>query len=150
MNFEQFLSWERDTQDCIDFKKSYVYMTGDLIAGLMLSSIIYWYLPTKNGEPNKLACNKYGHMWIVSARKDWWERCCITDQQAKRALNLLIKQGLIVKQIHRWAGIPTMHIRVVEDVFLKKMMDVIEGRTSTAPQKKRRKVVKPEQVAVNA
>jgi len=47
MEFNEFLSWELTTRDTIDFKKIYVDIAGDLIAGLLLSQIIYWHLPSK-------------------------------------------------------------------------------------------------------
>ena len=46
-DFNNFLAWRTNTRDTIDFKKIYVDMVGDLIAGLMLGRIIYWYLPDK-------------------------------------------------------------------------------------------------------
>ena len=40
-SFNDFLAWEKASRDSIDFKKIYVDVAGDLIAGLLLSQIIY-------------------------------------------------------------------------------------------------------------
>ena len=48
--FDQFLSWEAKSRDIIDFKKIYVDIADDLIAGLLLSQIIYWHLPNEHGK----------------------------------------------------------------------------------------------------
>ena len=53
-NFKEFLDWEKTSKDTIDFKKVYVDMADDLIAGLVLSELIYWYLPSKDNGKNKL------------------------------------------------------------------------------------------------
>ena len=74
MEFQEFLSWEKTSRDSIDFKKVYVDISGDLIAGLVLSEILYWYLPTKNGGQNKLKVIHEGEMWIAARYKDWWDR----------------------------------------------------------------------------
>ena len=56
-----FQDWERKTKDTKDFKLTYVDVANsDLIAGLMLSEIVFWYLPSRNGE-SKLRVFKGGH-----------------------------------------------------------------------------------------
>ena len=46
-----FLTWEKTTWDTVDFKRIYVDMAGDRVAGLMLSQLVYWcLLPNKNGK----------------------------------------------------------------------------------------------------
>ena len=44
MNFDDFLKWEQSSRDTVDFKTVYVDMVGDLLAGLMLSQIVFWHL----------------------------------------------------------------------------------------------------------
>jgi hypothetical protein len=51
----------------------YVDMTGDLIAGLMLSQIIYWNLPAKDGT-SRLRARHDGQLWLAKSREDWWGR----------------------------------------------------------------------------
>jgi hypothetical protein len=47
---ETFLAWEAASRDTIDFKKIYVDMADDLVAGLLLSQVVYWFLPDRNGN----------------------------------------------------------------------------------------------------
>jgi hypothetical protein len=92
-------------------------MAGDLMAGLMLSQIIYWYLPDKRGR-SKLRVQKHGYMWLVKTRDDWWTEIRLTARQADRALKILRDKGLITTSLHRFNGAPTTHIRLNKAAFL--------------------------------
>lgn len=109
--FRKFLQWERTTHDTIDFKKIYVDMAGDILAGLALSEIVYWHLPTKKGE-NKLRVHKKGHDWIACARHEWWDRTRMSPRQVDTAIKNLIKAGLIYKGKFVFNGAPTIHVRI--------------------------------------
>lgn len=116
--FTDFLLWEQSTRDIIDFKKVYVDMAGDVLAGLVLSEIVYWHLPKRDGE-SKLRVHKDGQDWIACRRVEWWDRTRMTPRQIDRVFNVLVKKGLIVKDLFHFAGKPTVHIRLVQEAFLK-------------------------------
>jgi hypothetical protein len=116
--WEGFLEWERASQDTVDFKTIYVDMAGDLVAGLLLSQIVYWYLPSKKDGRSKLRVYKDGHHWIAKARKDWWDELRIRAKRADRALSILEEKGLIVTAVYKFNRAPTKHIRIVKEKFL--------------------------------
>ena len=117
-NFEKFLLWEAKSRDTVDFKKIYVDIAGDLVAGLLLSQLIYWYLPNDKGE-TKLRVEKDGYLWIAKGREDWWEEIRITPKQFDRASSILIKKGVIEKAYFRFDGLRTIHIRLDYDRFME-------------------------------
>ena len=125
--FNEFLRWEDSSNDIIDFKKIYVDMAGDLIAGLVLSELIYWYLPSKDTGRNKLRVKHDGYLWIASRYKDWHDRARITESQAERAIKILVDKGLLIKAIFKFNGEPTVHVRIVEDKFLS----LLQQRTNS-------------------
>jgi hypothetical protein len=112
-----FLLWEATTRDTIDFKKIYVDMTHDIVAGLMLSEIVYWHLPSKRGE-NKLRVQKQGEWWIAVSRAEWWDRIRLSPRQADTAIKKLIDCNLIEKRLFKFDGQPTVHVRLLWDNFL--------------------------------
>lgn len=116
--FSDFLRWEAHSRDTIDFKKIYVDMAGDLNAGLMLSEIVYWYLPSKDGSEHKMRVEKKGQNWIAVHRYEWWDRIRLSPDQSDRALNLLVKSGLVTKTCFKFAGQVTIHVRIMEEAFL--------------------------------
>lgn len=116
--FNKFLQWEITTRDTIDFKKTYVDMTGDLIAGLLLSQIVFWHLPTKQGR-TKLRVKKDGHLWIAKQRDDWWDEVRIRPKRFDRACDILVKKGIIVKAYYRFNGLRMMHLRIDHSVFME-------------------------------
>jgi hypothetical protein len=124
LNFAQFLLWEEASRDTIDFKKIYVDIAGDLNAGLMLSEIIYWHLPASNGQ-TKLRALHQGFYWIAVRRYEWWERTRFSPKQADRALAILVDAGLVIKDVFKFDGDPTVHIRLNEDAFTTRWEDVL-------------------------
>lgn len=117
-DFDKFLLWEQTTRDTVDFKKIYVDMAGDLVAGIMLSQIVFWHLPDRN-DKTRLKIEKDGHFWIAKAYSDWYEEVRITEWQAPRALAILVEKGIVEKKIFKFDGAPTVHIRLIENQFLE-------------------------------
>lgn len=119
MNFDDFLKWETATRDTIDFKKAYVDMAGgDLVAGLLLSQIVYWHLPTKAGE-SRLRVWREGYQWIAKGRADWWDEARITPKQFDRACQVLVDLGLVVKANFRFSGLKMIHLRLDQAHFME-------------------------------
>jgi hypothetical protein len=106
-----FLLWEMRSRDCIKVKRCYIDVAADLEAGILLSQIIYWHLPDKEGE-QKLTVQRDGHWWLAKAREDWWNECRLTPKQFDRAIRHLEKKHLVVAQVYKWHSANTKHIRV--------------------------------------
>jgi hypothetical protein len=113
----EFLAWEKTTTDTVDFKRIYVDMAGDLVAGLMLSQLVYWYLlPNRKGE-SKLRVHRDGHWWVAKQRDDWWDEIRLSPKRVDRAIRILVDRGLVVKKQWRFNGDRTTHLRIVWDAF---------------------------------
>lgn len=117
--FRQFLEWESISNDIIDFKKIYVDMANDLNAGLVLSEIVYWYLPSRGKTTNKLRVKKEGKLWIACRRYEWWDRTRMSPKMIDRALVILKECGLIEQKNFAFNGERTVHIRLIEEKFLE-------------------------------
>ena len=153
MTHQEFLAWEQASRDTIDVKRCYVDLAGELVAGILLSQIVYWHLPSKKGE-DKLRVVKDGVTWLAKAREDWWEECRITPRQFDRACTLLEGLGLIVTDVKRFNGSPVKHIRICWEVFLRDLtmqamkikgakeaeckMDITKSVTSKCPKRQDR------------
>ncbi len=133
MEFDTFLLWERSSLDTVDFKKIYVLLTGDLIAGLLLSQIVYYYLPSKDGHSDKLQVRKDGHYWIAKQRDEWWDEVRITAKQADRGLRILEEKGLIVRKYWMLNARRTTHIHLIQDRFLELWHECLELENVVAP-----------------
>lgn len=116
-SFEQFLLWERVSRDTLEVKRIYVDMAGDLIAGVVLSQIIYWHLPNREGKP-RLQVEKQGKFWLAKGRAEWWDECRISPKQADRALDVLREKKLIEVRLFKFGAAPTKHIRLIQEEFL--------------------------------
>jgi hypothetical protein len=89
---------------------AYIDIADDLLAGTLLSQIMYWFSPDKNGRP-RVRVKKDGHYWLAKDRSDWHKEIRITDRQYDRASKLLEDKQLIIKKKYKFDGLPTIHIR---------------------------------------
>jgi hypothetical protein len=120
-----FLRWEVSTNDTLDLKKIYIDIAeGDLVAGVILSRIVYWELPDKNGNP-KQRVQHDGKLWIAKRRDDWWEECRVTSRRLDRALAILCKT-VCEKNTYKFDGEPTVHVRIVWDNFLYQLQSHLQ------------------------
>ena len=132
--FANFLIWERQSKDTIDFKKVYVDMAGDLLAGLLLSQIVFWYLPTKDGG-NKLRIQREGEYWIAKRREDWWDEVRLAPREVDKSLEKLRAAGIIETRVWKFGGMPTTHVRILPQGF----MDVLNAVTKDGRKRARQK-----------
>jgi hypothetical protein len=116
--FEQFLLWERASRDTLEVKRLYIDMAGDLVAGVVLSQIVYWHLPSREGK-TRLRVQKDGELWLAKGRTEWWHECRISPKQADRALELLRERGLVEVRLFKFGTAPTKHVRIRHEEFLR-------------------------------
>jgi hypothetical protein len=127
-DFEHFLLWERSARDTLEVKRIYIDMAGDLVAGVVLSQIVYWHLPARDGRA-RLQVEKDGQLWLAKSRTDWWEECRISPKQADRALDVLADKGLIAIRLFKFGIAPTKHVRIVQENFLQAWKAELDRQT---------------------
>lgn len=123
-HYHEFLAWEEASRDTIDLKKIYIDVAdGDLVSGVLLSQIIYWYLPSKNKQSKlkvfKMDESGQKELWLAKGREDWFEECRISPKQFDRSSGILIKLGFLEKKIFKFNGNPTVHIKLNVDKVWK-------------------------------
>lgn len=116
-SWDYFINLEQRDRERVDFKLIYVDMTGDLIAGLMLSQIIYWNLPAKDGT-SRLRARHDGQLWLAKSREDWWDECRISPKQVDRAIDILESKGFVERKIYKFNGAPMIHLRLLREAVL--------------------------------
>lgn len=125
MDFADFLRWEETSHDVIKVKRIYIDVAGDMIAGILLSQIVYWYLPSKSGQ-SKLRVKKDGSLWLAKGREDWWEECRISPWQFDRAVALLAEKGVIEKKRFRFEGSPTVCVRLLPEALMEAINSLLK------------------------
>ena len=130
----EFLAWEAASRDTIDVKRIYIDIAGeDLVSGVLLSQLIYWHLPSKNGT-SRTTVHKDGKTWLVKRREDWWDECRISAKQFDRASGQLIELGLIDVQRFRWNGAPTIHIYLNLEKIVERVKSILTfGENGNSP-----------------
>jgi hypothetical protein len=130
MDKEEFLLWEKASKDTIDVKKIYIDIAGDVVGGIILSQIIYWHLPSKNGKRRLQVFkngdeNKQPGYWLAKSNKAWYAECRVKEDTAMRRIQKLANKGIIETHIWRFNSAPTTHIRIVWDKFLSELENVL-------------------------
>lgn len=85
--------------------------TGSLSAGVLLSQIMYWWGPAKNGE-TKLRVVKDGQLWLAKSRQEWQDETGLTFKRLKNAKQKLIALGVIEERPFRFSGMVIGHIKL--------------------------------------
>jgi hypothetical protein len=140
---EEFLAFEGASRDTIDVKRCYIDMAGDLVAGILLSQIVYWHLPAHDGE-EKLTVDIDGEFWLAKRRTDWWDECRITAKQFDRAIEILEAKGVVTTMIRRFHGDPIKHVHLEWEPFLDLLRETLTGGKNVIPQRVKTKFPKQE------
>jgi hypothetical protein len=90
-------------------KRCYIEMAGDIPTGVLLSQIVFWFLPGKNGA-TKLSVERDGRLWLAKQREEWWDECCIRPKQFDRCVAQLEAAGFITTAVYKFDGFATKHI----------------------------------------
>jgi hypothetical protein len=101
------------------FRREYVDITpGDILTALVLSQIVYWYLPSKETGKPKLRVSKQEDgkkvWWLAKSHVDWMTELGLTRKQISRSLQVLVEKGIIETKVYRFNGSPTVHIRLLK------------------------------------
>ena len=130
-SFQEFMSMESRIVNGFKVRTMYVDIVDDLVAGILLSQIIYWYSPQKssdNKHANKLRVKRNGHMWIAKQRDEWYNEIRISTYQYDGAKERLIEQDLIEVKNLMFDGKKTQHIRLKEKNFLNAVKEYINKK----------------------
>jgi hypothetical protein len=84
---------------------------GNVYDGLLFAQIMYWHGKTKNGK-RRLKVYKDGQWWLAKQYGEWWDECRIKESTARNCIARMVERGLIIKKVHRFDGLATVHIRV--------------------------------------
>lgn len=135
MSSVQDKSWKAKIKTDVEFafanKKNftphaYIDIAGDLIAGTLLTQILYWCGEDEGGH-GKLKVFRDGHYWLAKGRDDWYEEVRVTPRQYDTAISKLkgeIKEKgkgvgidetkrLVEVKVFKFGGVPTTHIRPI-------------------------------------
>lgn len=106
-----FIRWELASRDSIEVKRIYVDIVEDLVGGVLLSQIVYWFLPDRHGK-SKLSVYADNKYWLAKAREEWWNECRVSVKQFDRVVSELVALDLIEVRVMRFNGCPTKHIHL--------------------------------------
>lgn len=116
---------------------AYIDIAGDLIAGTLLSQIMYWFSDDKNGR-KRVRVNKDGYYWLAKGRDEWMEEIRISKKQYDNAIEKLRKRGLVETKLYKFNSVPTTHIRPIYkninsevDKWKHSLAEEISGFTKT-------------------
>ena len=90
----------------------------DLVTGMLLSQIVFWNLPDKNGN-SKLRIKRKDKMWIAKTYEEWYSELRVTKRQAIRAVANLKNLRLIETELFKFNGAPVVHYHLNKTRFME-------------------------------
>lgn len=105
---------EKFSRDSFRVKRTYVDLAGDLVSGILLGQIVFWFTPNEEGK-SKLRVFKDGLWWLAKGRGDWWDEIRISEKQFDRAIRILEEKGLVELRKYKFNGSPMIHIHLLID-----------------------------------
>lgn len=123
---KKYAAIQKASEDKIGCQKIYVDMVDDIPAALVLDEIIFFTLPRANTGKSALRVRKDGYLWMAVRRAEWWDRKRLKEREADLAIAKLEKLGLIIKSVHRFNSLPTVHLRLNVDTFFRLYFEVLE------------------------
>lgn len=103
----------------------YVDIAEDFNAGVLLSQILYWYLPDNKGKM-KLRVFKHGDYWLAKSYVNWYEEIRLNKKQIMRASKILEKKKLLKTKVYKFNGAPTVHYKLNIDKFTQLLQSELE------------------------
>lgn len=89
-------------------KPGYIHMVGDRVAAQLLSQIVYWFKPGRDGK-TKLRIRRNGRLCLVKHRADLACEAGISLKQYTRAIRILIEKGFVSQEVHLFKGRTAPH-----------------------------------------
>lgn len=123
MNFNEEISVKVDYEFSHRFNHTlhaYIDIAGDLIAGTLLSQIMYWFSKDKSGN-RKVKIYKDGYYWLAKGRNDWVNEIRISPKQYDNAIKKLKQKGFVETKLYKFESVPTTHIRPIYDSINKEI-----------------------------
>lgn len=119
---------------------AYIDIAEDLIAGTLLSQIMYWFSLDKN-KKSKIRIFKDGNYWLAKGREDWFEEIRISPKQYDTAVKKLKEKGLVETKLYKFNAVPTTHIRPVFTEINSKInewkkkieLEIVSGNNTDIP-----------------
>jgi len=121
----KYAAIQKAAEDKIGVQKIYVDITGDIEAAFVLDEIIFYTLPRQGGRSG-LRVWKEGFLWMAVQRSEWWDRKRLTPRQADTAISKLQEQNLIFKDVYKFNGQTTVHLRLNSVEFFKRYSEELE------------------------
>lgn len=91
---------------------AYIDIAEDLIAGTLLSQIMYWFSEDKD-KKTRVRVKKNGEYWLAKGREEWIREIRISKKQYDCAITKLRDKGLVETKLFKFNGVPTTHIRPI-------------------------------------
>ena len=86
-------------------------ITGDQIATIMLTRLLYWLPKSQTG-------------WVFKSWRDWEAECGLTRAQVKRVHGSGLLEAVgVQRELRKARGAPTVHYRVDLDLLFEKIAD---------------------------
>ena len=133
-HWQTFMEWRQEVSEIIVLPRAFVDIAGDVVSAVLLSQIVYWFMPGKSGK-TRVSIVKHDVLWLAKTQKEWFKECGITSAELAKARKVLEGKGLIETMTARWNGSPTVHFHLEFKAFLDAWDQALIGTLERAPRR---------------
>jgi len=113
-----YLASQTEKYDRFGVGRLYIDITGHLTDGIIFSRLMYWFTPSKKGNP-RTKVSRDGHRWVARNYDQWWEECRVDERTARASVKRMVDSGLLIKAVFKFGKKPTTHLRINWQTFEK-------------------------------
>lgn len=95
------------------FRPEFARVCGSADAGMLLSYLVYWFLPSKGGK-SKLSVTWYGKRQLVKSRAELMSETGLTEWKLRAAVKRLEELGLVESSVHLFGNKTRPHLHLDE------------------------------------
>jgi hypothetical protein len=137
LNRDQIIAVEQSDRKFVRAKKIYIDMAGDLRAGIVLSEVLYWHLPSKTGKVRlRRIDGDKENLWLACARTSWYDRARLRPREFDTALEKLIALDLVKKTLSKYKGQDTLHLRINWPIFEERYNQMLSAQAAPSPRRR--------------
>lgn len=108
---EEFAKYSKNFTHFITYTPSLARIAGGVLAGLLLSRILYWWQFAQIFKDDRY--------WIAKTTVQWRDELGFTEDEFLTARKRLLEKGLIVKDTFKFNSNPTTHFSLIEEKFIE-------------------------------
>ena len=104
------------------YSRAYVAICGDVLAGIVLGQIVYWFERLEENEKWGVRNKGDGRVWLAKSNVEFTEEIGLSRKQLDRVFAILEENQFVETRLWRFNGAPVRHVWLNEEAVAVALM----------------------------